>query len=36
MILKCFAIYRFDIGQRKAVAVIASILFGILNENSLL
>jgi hypothetical protein len=29
LIMKCFSIYRLDIGQRKGVGVLAAILFGI-------
>lgn len=36
LILKCFSIHRLDIGQRKAIALFAGVLFGILNENVLL
>ena len=29
LIMKCFAIHRLDIGQRKGVGVLAALLFGI-------
>lgn len=32
-ILKCFAVHRLDIGQRKGVAMFAALLFGIFNQD---